>query len=237
MADDKKKRIKITSAKGRLGFPKLIEPDYGNKEYPKPDGEFSTKLVLELEDAATQAMIAKLQPLYDAAIAEAEELFKKLKPETRKKLGAVKANPLFTELLDKETEEPTGEIEFKFSRKASGTFKKGPKEGKKWTATVPLFDAKLRPIKAKGLQIWGGTVAKISFEPSAYFIPGTGAAGLKLNLESAQIIELSSGGARSARDYGFGEEDGYEHEDREDADEGAEGSEDQGDTEGQTPDF
>ncbi|HWL80082.1 MAG TPA: hypothetical protein VNR89_03955 [Roseomonas sp.] len=247
MADAKQRLPKITSPKGRLGFPKLVEPDYGNQQYPKPDGEFSTKLVVNADDPAVKAFIEKLQPFFDTAEDEAKEKFAALKAETRKKLGSYKMNPLFTELLDKETEEPTGEIEFKFARKASGEYKKGPKAGKRWQATVPLFDAKGRlipthdkngDVRPDAPKVWGGTLARVSFEPSAYFIPGTGAAGLKLNLEAVQIIELG-GGARSASSYGFGAEDGYAHE--EDNESGGRFSDEEGDegTSGatQTPDF
>lgn len=211
-AKDKKQFPKITSPKLRLGWPKLTEPDYGNKDYPKPDGEYSTKGVAALSDPAIQSFLAKLRPFYDEAMEKAAEEFAALKPETRRKLKEVTKNGLYTELLDKETEQPTGEVEFKFSRKASGEYKKGPKTGQKWHTKVPLFDAFGRPITGK-LDIWGGTIAKVSFSPSYYFIPGTGAAGLKLNLEAVQIIELRQGGARDAKDYGFGEEDsgfGYE---------------------------
>lgn len=236
MADEKKKKLpKFTSPRGRLGFPKLTEPDYGNKQYPKPDGEYSTKLILQADDPATKAFIAALQPHYDAAMDEAKAAFAQLKPETRKKLKSVTENPLYTELLDKETEQPTGEIEFKFARTASGVYKKGPKMGQKWTARVPLFDARGNVIQ-KPPAIWGGTVAKVTCEASPYFIPGTGAAGLKLSLMAVQIIELRQGGERSAKDYGFGTEDGYEHADAPADDEGADEAGD-GKDDGGTPDF
>lgn len=235
-SDDKKPLPKFRSPKGRLGFPKLSEPDYGSKDYPKPEGEYSTKLVLQFDNAATKAFLKSLQPHYEAAIEAAKEEFKKLKPETRKKLGKVTENPLYTELLDKETEEPTGEIEFKFAKKASYVAKKGPKAGKTVHTKVALFDA-AGAVIAKAPEIWGGTVASVAFTASPYFIPGTGAAGLKLNLDAVQIIELRQGGGRSAADYGFGKEDGYTHSEPEDRDEeGADKDEDGGDG-GETPDF
>jgi hypothetical protein len=223
MADNKKpKAPTLSSPRLVFKYPKLTEPDFGNQQYPKPDGEFSLKGIAKLAAPSTQAFIAKLQPLHDAAVEKAEEEFKKLKAETRKKLGAVKVNDLYTVLLDQETEEETGEIEFKFAMKHSGEYKKGPKQGQTWRRYPALFDAKgkalvVRDKKGNLLpnapQIWGGTVGIVSFEPSEYFIPGTGAAGLKLNLSAVQIIELVSGGQRSASAYGFKEEDGYEAED------------------------
>jgi len=221
MADQskRKKLPSFTSPKLVFKFPKLVDADYGSNDYPKPDGEFSTKGIGKLSDPAVQKFIAALKPLHDEAVAEAEEKFKELKVETRKKLGSVKVNDLFTTLYDQETEEETGEVEFKFAMKHRIEIKKGPKAGQTIIKYPALFDAKGKPIvvrdkEGKTLrnapQIWGGTVGKVSFEASPYFIPGTGAAGLKLNLMAVQIIDLVSGGQRNASGYGFGEEDGYE---------------------------
>lgn len=235
MAEAKKKLPSFTTPRLVFKFPKLVDADYGSNDYPKPDGEFSTKGLAKASDPGIQKLLKQLQPLHDAAVEKAEAEFKKLKPETRKKLGAVKVNDLYTELLDPETEEPTGEIEFKFAMKHRIEAKKGPNAGKVFYRYPALFDAKGRPMivrdkKGKTLsgapQIWGGTVGIVSFEASDYFIPGTGAAGLKLNLTAVQIIDLVSGGQRSANSYGFAaQDDGYEGEDYSDSDE----SDDDGD--------
>jgi hypothetical protein len=236
MADNKKPKLpSFSSPRLVFKYPKLTEPDYGNQQYPKPDGEFSLKGIAKVSDPRVQAFIAKLKPLHDEAVAKGEEAFKALKAETRKKLGGVKINDLFTALLDQETEEETGEIEFKFAMKHSGEYKKGPKTGETWRRYPALFDAKgqaltLRDKRGKLLpnapQIWGGTVGIVSFEASDYFIPGTGAAGLKLNLNAVQIIDLVSGGQRSASQYGFSEEDGYSAEDYSGSKANEEGDED-----------
>lgn len=212
MATDRKSLPKINSPKLSAVWPKLDKPDYGSKQFPDPDGKFKTRARGSLEAAPIQALIRKLQPLHDAAIQEAEEKFKQLKVETRKKLGSVTVNPLYTTLYDQETEQETGEIEFSFSRKASGTFKKGPKAGQKWSHKLAVFDAAGK-LMAKVPEIWSGSVIKVQFTASPYFIPGTGAAGLALNLEGVQLLELVKGGERSAKDFGFGAEEGYEHDD------------------------
>lgn len=237
MAETKRPKLpSFNSPRLVFKFPKLTEPDFGNQQYPKPDGEFSVKGIAKASDPKVQKLIAQLQPLHDQAVEKAEEEFKKLKAETRKKLGGVKVNDLYTTLLDQETEEETGEIEFKFAMKHSGVYKKGPKAGETWKRYPVLFDAKgkalvIRDKKGKLLpnapQIWGGTVGIVSFEASDYFIPGTGAAGLKLNLQAVQIIDLVSGGQRSASAYGFAEEDGYQAEDYSDAASAEDDDEDQ----------
>jgi hypothetical protein len=220
----------ITTPRCRLAFPKLVQPDFGTKDYPKPDGEFVTKAVMRADDPKVQAFLKKLQPHHDAAVRAGKAEFAKLKPETRRKLKDVTVNQLFTELLDKTTEEPTGEIEFKFARKASGE----RKDGTRWKAKVPIFDRFGQRIENPP-EIWGGTVAAISFRLATskdfpvpgYFIPGTGAVGLKLELEAVQIIELRSGGEKDAAGYGF---------EAEEFDADAEGENDDPDAE-QTPDF
>lgn len=212
MADARKTNPKFVTPRGTFKFPKIKEPDYGSKDYPKPDGEYSVLLVLQADAPETKAFLAKLQPAYDDARQEAERAFKELKVETRKKLGAVKINDLFTTLYDKETEEPTGFIQFKFAMTASGTLKKGPKAGQKWFRKPDVFDAKGNPIK-KVPDIWGGTVGKVAIEARPYFVVGQGVGGLKLALTGVQIIDLVAGGERTAASLGFGEEDGYSHDD------------------------
>jgi hypothetical protein len=206
--------------------------DFGTKEFPKPDGEYSVTLIGKRTDPAVVAMIDKLTPYYEQALANGDTAFKALKAESRKKLGKVSANPLFTELLDQDTEEPTGDVTFKFAVKASGEYKKGPKMGKFWDTRPPIFDIKAKEL-TKGFRfrdredeetmadvhvkgkpsIWGGSVGYVSFEAGidqegnpGYFIAGTGAAGLKLGLTAVQVTEVVSGGQQSAGDFGFGNE-------------------------------
>lgn len=202
----KEKLPSFVSPKGTFRYPALVTPDYGTKDFPKEDGEYKVQLILT--EAEAQPLIEKLQPLYDAAISEGEEKFKGLKVEQRKKLGSLKANDLYAIEYDQETEEPTGNVIFKFTMRASGK----KKDGTTWNMKPAIFDAKGTPMKEPPA-IWGGTVGKISFEAAAYFIPGTGSAGLKLRLNAAQIIDLVSGGGKDAGAFGFGEEEGYEAED------------------------
>lgn len=221
--DHKKRKFKqAVTPVGTFKFPKLVEPDYGTKDYPNPNGAYSVRLVMPADDEMTKRFIASLQPEYAAALAEADEAFSKLKIETRKKLKSVTQNPLFTELFDKETEQPTGEIEFKFSMAASGVYgDKHPKKGQKWTAKPHLFDAKGNRM-VNPPAIWGGTTGRVSFEMRPYFINGTGAAGLSLRLVGVQIIELRTAGERTADSLGFGAMDGgYEYSEP-DPSEGAE---------------
>jgi hypothetical protein len=220
MAEEKKKqkRPTLTSAKGVFKYPRLNEPDYGNDKFPKPDGEFSVTLVLKQADADAfvnakqKALDGKsLADLHTEAVDAAKEAFGKMKKPAREKLGKVSVNPIYTVLYDEE-ENATGEVSFKFAMKYKvAVWKNGKKTDEKRKNECVIFDAKgLRMTKAPN--IWGGTVGKVSFSPSPYFVEGTGAAGLKLSLNAVQIIDLVSNGAKSASGYGFEEEEGYAYE-------------------------
>lgn len=203
MSKDKKpKNFQAITPKGVFKFPNLTKPDFGTKEYPKEGGEYNTRLVMSLGEA--QDLIDKLQPEMDRAEQLAKEKFAEMPVATRKKLGAPKAQDFYQEIYDKETEEPTGEVEFRFSMKASGKNEKG----EKWERKPTIFDAKGKPVTLKS--IWGGSKGKVSFEAVPYFVAGTGVYGIKLYLRAVQVIELNQGGSRSASDFGFGEEDGFD---------------------------
>lgn len=227
MAKDSKALPKLMTPRGTFVFPKLSEPDYGTKEYPKPDGEYSLKFRMTQADAdeflaqkfKDGDRMVSLQDLYDEAIQDGERQFAELKVETRKKLKELTADELYTVLYDKVTEEPTGEVEFKFKMKASGEFKKGPKAGQKWHRQPDLFDAKGRKI-GKGVNIWGGSEGKVAFSVRPYFVAGQGSAGLSRMLNAVQVIELVTNGSRSADSYGFGAEDGFGYDPEDYAEEG-----------------
>jgi hypothetical protein len=218
--DAKKKDPEFRTPRWVWDYPKIDKADYGTKEFPKPAGEYSVQARAKADDELTKKFIEQLQPLFDEAIELGNAAFKELKVDARKKLekqngkGGIKVNDLFTTLYDQETEEPTGEIKFKFSMAASGKFKdKGTGKEKTWTAKPRIFDGKGQPI-TKVPEIWGGSEGIVAFSARPYFIPGTGAVGLKLKLLAAQLCKLVQGGGRDASGYGFGQEEGgYEHSD------------------------
>lgn len=205
---DKPKIVKMNTPLGVAKWPKLSEPDYGTKDYPKPEGEYSVKLIFDESDPKFVTFREKLEAYMTPVEAMADEKFADLKKAQRDKLGSTTRNDLFTTLYD-EDDEPTGEVEMKFTMKAGGVVKKGPREGKKWSRKPQLFDALGRPVKGK-IDIWGGSelIIAFSFTEDGYFIPATGAYGIKLQLEAAQVVTLRAGGERSAGDYGFGKQEG-----------------------------
>jgi len=205
----RKQRLpEVTSPKGVFKFPAIHAPYYGSDEYPDPDGTYGVRLILEEDAPETQAFLKKIIPHYQAAIAAAEEQFNQLPVSTRKKLGKVTQNCLYDTVYDPETEEPTGQIELRVKMKAGGTFKKGPKEGQKWSRKPMVYDAKMNRLKDVP-EAWGGTVGRVSMQLRPYFVAGTGVAGLQLALQAVQIIDLIEGGERSAESLGFEAEEGY----------------------------
>lgn len=228
MAKEARKTLpKFTSPRVVFVYPKLTEPDYGNEKFPKPDGEYSVKGKLSSDEAEAFAArkigkldgkLVSLNDLYEQAKRDAEAAYAELDVKTRKaneKKGITGPimNPMFEVLYDKDTEEETGEVAFKATKKASGEVKKGPRAGQKWSSKPDLYDASGKPLKGKLPNIWGGSEGKLSFSVSSYFIPGTAAAGLKFMLDGAQVIDLVSNGSRSAESHGFGAEDGgYEYD-------------------------
>lgn len=212
MATEKKpKAIRYTTPKGTFVYPYLTKADYGNASFPDPAGTFKVNLRLTVEES--QPILKALQAIHDEAVRDGEQKFAALKVDVRKKLKSLTVTPLFVEEYDEKTEEPTGTVIFKFATKASGVNKK---DDSVWNRTISLFDAAGKEIKPK--MVGGGTIGKISYEASPYFIPGTGVAGVKLYLVAAQILELSEGGSGgSASSYGFGQEEGYEAPEEDDA--------------------
>jgi hypothetical protein len=209
MATDKKpKLVKGTTPRGVFVFPALTKPDYGNEAFPQPDGVYKVNLKLTEEEA--EPLIKKLTPIYEQAEKDGQAEFDALPVANRKKLkNGFQLNDMYETEYDKETEEPTGYVIFKFKMKASGKNKKG----EKWTRKPGLFNAKGVALKNPP-NIWGGTEGKVSFEVSPYFIAGQGQAGISLRLQAVQILELVSEGSKSASSFGFSsDEDGYDEAD------------------------
>jgi hypothetical protein len=230
MAQKIKRPVNIvaTSPKGTFVFPKLNEPDYGSRDYPVPNGQYVVRLRVLKSDPKVQAFIAKLEGVLAKVEQTARAKFAELKVKTRKELqekngeSGIKANKLFSEIYDEETEEPTGEIEFKFQMPAKVITK--PRDGKPsrtLTFKPIIVDARGLPIPDSKLPpIWGGTEGIVSFEyqEDGYFVEGSGMYGVKLRLLGTQILTLRSGGERNAASLGFTQQEGLSADDLEERD-------------------
>lgn len=172
-----------TSPKGTAKFPHLTVPD------TKFDatGTYHVKLVLPPEEGE------KFAEKVEAAHKESVSEYLAKNPKLKK----VKENSLPYAIDDE-----TGNYEFKFKLNAQGI-----SQGKTFTNTLSLYDAKRNPLP-KDVKIGGGSTLKIAFEFNKYFA-AAGGAGVSLRMKAVQVLELRSFTQRSAADLGFDEEDGY----------------------------
>lgn len=183
--DKKPKRLRMITPKGVAIFPWLNTPDTKFKD----EGEYRVTLRLDAEKG--EELIKRLQPLHDAGVKAAQK-------DPKKKGKKLDINDFYKKVVDDNGDE-TGEIEFRFSAKASG---KSKKTGKEFARKIDLFDARGERLP-EDTMVWGGSLIKVSFNPSFYDTPKS--IGLKLYLESVQVIKLVSS-QRDAKTYGFGDE-------------------------------
>lgn len=193
MAKGKVKFKEYTTPAGTAVWPWLTRPDTKFN----PDGEYRSKLRLPVDNP----WVADMKKILDGEI---EAQVQKIKDEQPKLKNKVKpADPPYTDVVDDDGND-TGEVEFSFKQKAK--IKK--KDGTVIEVKPKLFDAKANAITLKGY-VGNGSTLKIRFAVVPYFMASTAQAGVTLRLLAAQIIDLVTS-ERSAEDYGFGEEEGYE---------------------------
>ena len=190
-------RVRITSPAGSAKFPKLTVPDTKFN----PEGDYSVSLVFEQGEA--DDFLAQLDKFADEAFEKAKgDLETNGKKAQAKKV--VRAEPYKME-LDQEGEE-TGNIEVKFKMKA----KVKMRDGRVLEFSPKLFDAKGQPIKPEDIEIWGGSTLKVNFTPSQYYMASSKNAGISLQLNAVQVLELVSRGGGNAESFGFeAQDDGY----------------------------
>lgn len=218
MSEDKKKekRERYVTPKGVAIFPRLITPDTKFNA----DGRFSVKLRLTAEEAAP--ICKRLEAAADAEYKAKVKEYKGKKDKKGKEITVTKADTPWAVADD-----DSGDLIFSFGMPAKV---KSKKTGKEYNFKPALFDAKGQPMaRKKGMDIWGGSEIKVSYEVRPYFVPKDYECGASLRLEGVQILKLVSGQGQDASSYGFGEEDGYEADKGDFADE----SEDDTDTDGE----
>ena len=155
---NKKTFVSYISPKGLAKYPRLDQPyswnEAANRNMPDPDGQFETALLVPESEA--QPLIARVKE----AIAE----------------SGIKPKHLpFKQEIDKETDEPTGNIEFRF--KAYGNLKTGEPN------RIKFFDAKGRPVPSNIYLTSGSTIRCLGYISVAKM-------GCRLNLREVQIIDL-----------------------------------------------
>ena len=181
--------VKIVSPEGISQYAWLTQPDTKFDT----DGHYKVNLIVPFD---------KAQPLIKQINAEMEASLKIAKEKNKGKT-IKRANPPYEEEMD-EKNVPTGNIIFKFKRKAQII----AKDGKVIPFKVAIFDSSGKPLI--DANVWSGSEMKVSAELVHWFTAMAGA-GVSLRLRAVQITKLVEGGAGNAEGYGFDRvEGGYE---------------------------
>ena len=173
--------VKIVSPEGISQYAWLTQPDTKFDT----DGHYKVNLIVPID---------KAQPLIKQINAEMEASLKIAKEKNKGKTIKL-ANPPYEEEMD-EKNVPTGNIIFKFKRKAQII----AKDGKVIPFKVALFDSSGKPLI--DTNVWSGSEMKVSAELVHWFTAMAGA-GVSLRLRAVQITKLVEGGSGNAECYGF----------------------------------
>jgi hypothetical protein len=178
--------VKIVSPEGISQYAWLTQPDTKFDT----DGHYKVNLIVPID---------KAQPLIKQINAEMEASLKIAKEKNKGKT-IKRANPPYEEEMD-EKNVPTGNIIFKFKRKAQII----AKDGKVIPFKVAIFDSSGKPLI--DTNVWSGSEMKVSAELVHWFTAMAGA-GVSLRLRAVQITKLVEGGSGNAEGYGFNNVEG-----------------------------
>jgi hypothetical protein len=173
--------VKIVSPEGISQYAWLTQPD---TKY-SADGHYKVNLMVPFD---------KAQPLIKQINAEMEASLKIAKEKNKGK-AIKRANPPYEEEMD-DKNTPTGNVIFKFKRKAQII----AKDGKVIPFKVALFDSSGKPLV--DTNVWSGSEMKVSAELVHWYTAMAGA-GVSLRLRAVQITKLVEGGSGNAEGYGF----------------------------------
>lgn len=192
-------RPKYLTPVGFLGWPCAIqEPDtkFADDKDPNDKGDYKARMVFSKEDPKAKAFLANLESIWEQFANEEQAKLGK------KKLKTDEESLPWADELDRETQEPTGNIVFRFKLRARVTKKDGtffeqrPKVfgggDNKLIVNVPPIGAGSQVVLSGKVHLWH-----------------TSKAGMTLWLEAVQLrklVEKDAGG--KAEDYGFEAADG-----------------------------
>ena len=169
------KYVNFVSPRGTAKYPKTDQPYSFNQKMNKsvhdPDGQYELQIITDAETAAP---------------------FLKLVQQAIKDSGIEPQNLPFKKVVDKDTNKPTGEIEFKF--KAYGKDNNGKSQ------RLKFFDAKAKPMPTN-FALTSGSVVRVDGWVSVAKL------GARLNMRGVQIISLAE-----AQSSFTAEDDGFEYE-------------------------
>ena len=182
---------KIVTPKGASEWAYLFSPD------TKFDADGAYRLNLKVPADKAAALCATLDDLVE------EQWQKVIEEQPKLKNKLQKVSPYEEDLND--NGDPTGDLVFKFKQKARVT----ARSGKVYEIKPKVFDAKGKPI-TQAINLGNGSIVKVAFEPSPYFVAATKSVGVSLRGFDVQVIKIEEYGSGSSSV--FGQEEGYEYE-------------------------
>lgn len=191
MSNDK--LLQIVTPKGTAMYPYLRSTEQFNG---MDTGKYSIQI--KLSEADTAKLMEQLDQEWEAAKQSPDFRGKTFKKGTVPNLGY--------------RDDKNGDTIFK--AKTNATIKS--KTGEVFTKTVPIFDAKGKPIKG---DIGHGSTVRLSISVAPYAVSNSNY-GLALYLNAVQVIKLVEKGSYGADSstFGFHEEEGYSAEEEEETD-------------------
>lgn len=205
MAETKKIYKDFTTPFGTLVWPKLSEPDFGNVKYPNPNGSYNTGIKFDLEADGVAEMLEQLDDLSAQAQTISDAYREELSAAKKKKFDeAIRVAKPYELILDDETGEETGEVQVSVKMTYSGVAKE---TGRKWYSKPTILDGLGEKVHS-GVQVGGGTVARVMFVGIPALWEGLNQHGVQRRLIGVQIKTLVMQGERTAEDMGFGVIDG-----------------------------
>lgn len=223
MAEAKKNdtpRLDCITQAGIGRYPRLNTPD---DKFSPGDPKYDVQLIIDPNEDAlfgkeSKNLIATAEVMRDefaatvkARLLESAAEFKAAKQGAKAKAASDKAAALKVAdvgKMDVDNEgEETGKVIIRPKMKAKVKRKDGSVQERK----PVVFDAKGLKLKNPPI-IGGGSKMKLAITIQPYHMESTNEVGITFYLNAVQIIELVTGGERSAEGYGFGAEEGYEAE-------------------------
>jgi hypothetical protein len=190
MTTTKTNRKNYTTPAGEIKFANI----------QKPSTKFNADGVFDLQLVMTKEAAAPFIKQIEEWTAEAKAALIKEDP----KVKTFKPYLPYQDDADAEGNE-TGLIVFRFKQLA--TFKDKKTEEIR-NVTIHCFDAKGKPI-SDDVRIGRGSTVKASFRPRHIKITTAKQFGIQLSLQAVQVLNLVEFAARDAKNFGFGQEDGY----------------------------
>lgn len=187
-----KKNTRLTSPTMKAAFPYLNRVD----DKFNSDGEWKVDLLGNKEDPQVQEFLGKIDEEIDTKF---NAVYNEVGAKKKKKL--YKQYP-YEDVLDDETEEPTGEVRIKTKQAAIIR----TKEGEDDIYVYPqLFDKRGNKLDRSKDIIRMNSLIRANVEVNPFSIDSSGMTGVSLRLKAVQVREFADGAGAEA--FGFDVED------------------------------